>query len=77
MLVPVPVALQDGLTATGTTFACLVLAAATVVAVLRNWRGLLIASVAVTASSGGHPTPSPTSLTADALPGVAIAFWLV
>ena len=49
MLVPVPVALQEGLTATSTTFACLVLAAATIVAVLRNWRGLLIASVAVTA----------------------------
>ena len=73
MLVPVPVALQDGLTATGTTFACLVLAAATVVAVLRDWRGLLVASVAVTA-------PQAIALVADehahALP-VAIAFWLV
>ena len=73
MLVPVPVALQDGLTATGVTFACLVLAAATVVAVLRNWRGLLVASVAVTA-------PQAIALVADehahALP-VATAFWLV
>ena len=45
MLVPIPVAFQDDLTALGTAFACLVLAAATVVAVLRGWRGLLVASV--------------------------------
>jgi uncharacterized membrane protein len=73
MLVPVPVEVQDGITATAAMFACLVLAAATVVAVRRGWHGLLVASVLVTALQA-------ISFVTDEQPhgvAVAIAFWLV
>ena len=74
MLVPVPVALQDGLTATGVAFACLVLAAAT------RRRGA--PELARSARRGGRVSPrrrrshsSPTSMRTRS--PVAIAFWLV
>ena len=74
MLVPVPVALQaEHLSAVGTAFAGLVLAAATVVAIRRDWRGLLIAAVVVTA-------PQALALVLDHhanATGVAVGFWIV
>jgi uncharacterized membrane protein len=73
MLVPVPIALQGSLSALGTAFAGLVLAAATVVAVRRNWRGLLVAAVVATA-------PQALALVLDhhayATP-LAAGFWVV
>jgi uncharacterized membrane protein len=74
MLVPVPVALQaEHLSALGTAFAGLVLAAATVVAVRRNWRGLLVTAVVATA-------PQAIALVLDHhdyATGLAAGFWLV
>ncbi len=52
MLVPVPIALQSGTDALATAFAGLVLAAAIVVAVRRDWRELLVVSFVVTAPQG-------------------------
>ena len=53
MLVPIPIALQqDRVTALGTAFALVVLAAATVVSVRRDWRGLHLAAIVATAPQG-------------------------
>src|SRR5438067_1372198 len=74
MLVPVPIAIQgDELSAVGVAFAALVLIAATIVAVNRDWRGLLIASIVATA-----PQAIAIQLDHHAFATeLAIAFWLV
>lgn len=74
MLVPVAIAVQAGhLSALGTAFAGAVLAAATLVAVRSDWRGLLLVSFLVTA-------PQVIAIEFDHhayATELAIAFWLV
>jgi hypothetical protein len=73
MLAPVPIALQDELSAVGTGFAALVLAATFVVAVRRDWRALLVAGVVAT-------VPQGLALVAAHRPHatlVAAALWLI
>jgi uncharacterized membrane protein len=73
ILVPVPIAIQGDLTPLSVAFAGAVLAAATVVAVLRDWRGLHVAAVAAAA-------PQALALTFDnpahTVP-VVFGIWLV
>ncbi|MFL5929229.1 MAG: DUF2339 domain-containing protein [Gaiellaceae bacterium] len=73
ILVPVPVALQGDLTAVGVAFAALVLAAATVVAVLRRWRVLHVFAVA---SAAPQALAVSAYRPADAAVA-AFAMWLV
>jgi uncharacterized membrane protein len=74
MLAPLAIAVQDGaLSSAGTAFAAVVVAAATVVTVRRDWRVLHVVSVVVTA-------PQVIGLVLDHRPhaaAVAAAFWLV
>jgi uncharacterized membrane protein len=73
MLVPVPVALQGSLTALGTAFAAFVLAPTLGLAIRREWRGLLVASIVAT-------SPKALVLVATDRPhrlALAIVFWLI
>ena len=74
MLAPLAIAIQDGeLSSAGTAFAAVVVAAATVVTVRRNWRVLHVVAVVATA-------PQVIGLVLDHRPhatAVAAAFWLV
>src|SRR4051794_7328416 len=74
MLAPLAIAIQDGeLSAAGTAFAAVVVAATTFVTVRRNWRGLHVAAVVATAPQG-------IGLVLDHRPhatAVAAAFWLI
>jgi len=73
ILVPVPIALQGDVTAVGVAFAALVLAAATTVAVLREWRVLHVVAVACAA-------PQALAVSAYRPSGGAVAafaMWLV
>jgi uncharacterized membrane protein len=76
MLVPIAVVFDGGLTALGTSFVAVVLAAAGIVALWRRWRGLLAAAV-------GASLPQIAVLVGMADPGsanvavLAAVFWLV
>jgi len=73
ILVPVPIALQGDLTPLGVAFAGVVLAAATAVAAIRNWRRLHIAAVMCAAPQALALTfdnPSNTTV-------VVFGIWLV
>src|SRR5262249_7495544 len=73
ILVPVPIALQGDVTAVGVAFSAFVLAAATVVAVLRDWRVLHVVAVACAA-------PQALAVSAYSPSGAAFAafaMWLV
>jgi hypothetical protein len=73
LLAPAALALQGGITAVGTAFAALVLAATAAVAIRRSWRGLLVAGIAASAPQiaalvllpANHGT-APAAVVADA-----------